>query len=414
MRHIYRISILIALIGLLTTPLFTQNIEWSRKANPSSLSINSVAFRSDGQQVLSGTNCHPASIRIFEVADGSLTWDYNVGFTYMCIMGVAFSANSDFIAAVEEFGNIFLFDNTGAVPQIIDTIDAGTTYGFAIDISPQNDKMAVGLSSGTLKLYNLPGGTLSNNVFAHTGWVTTVAYAPDGTRIVTGGSDGRIKVWTDAASHVLTCAGHTGRVTAVKVSHDNQYIISSGVDNTIKIWELATGTLVRTLTGHTDDVSSIDISPDGGLLVSGCVDGWCKVWDFATGTALATFGVPDSGGVNSVAWSPQGDRIATGNSRSDLVLWRNLPAVGTEETALQADLYLYPNPATGSVQLNLPAAVERAEVWVYNVWGQAVRHLSDLPAGQHRLHLDGLSPGRYLIQARAGGHSLSQPLVIMH
>jgi WD40 repeat protein len=94
MHYIDRISLLFALMGLPMPRMAAQNIEWSRKANPGFLSINSVAFRSDGEQVLSGTNCHPASIRVFEVADGSLAWDYSVGFTYMCIMGVAFSANS--------------------------------------------------------------------------------------------------------------------------------------------------------------------------------------------------------------------------------------------------------------------------------------------------------------------------------
>ena len=86
-----------------------QTIDWSMKANPLNLSINGVAFRADGQKVLSGTNCHPATIRMFDVTSSNLDWNYNVGMTFMCIMGVTFSSNTNYIAAIEEFGNIFIF-----------------------------------------------------------------------------------------------------------------------------------------------------------------------------------------------------------------------------------------------------------------------------------------------------------------
>ena len=132
-----------------------QTIDWSMKANPLNLSINGVAFRADGQKVLSGTNCHPATIRMFDVSSSNLDWNYNVGMTFMCIMGVTFSSNTNYIAAIEEFGNIFIFDNTSSSPVIIDTINTGTSYGFSTAISPSNDKVAVGCSNGKLKIYNI-------------------------------------------------------------------------------------------------------------------------------------------------------------------------------------------------------------------------------------------------------------------
>ena len=122
----------LALIGSLCFQLTNaQTVDWTKKANPVLNQINSVAFSSNGQKVLSGTNCHPASIRIFDVTSGTMNWDYTVGSSYMCIMGVTFSSNTNYIAAIEEFGNIFIFDNTGALPVIIDTINTGTSYGFS-------------------------------------------------------------------------------------------------------------------------------------------------------------------------------------------------------------------------------------------------------------------------------------------
>jgi WD40 repeat protein len=411
-----RLLPILLLIGyvLFATPSRAQTVEWSKKANPDFLSINSVAFRADGQQVLSGTNCHPASIRIFEVSDGSLTWDYNVGFTYMCIMGVSFSANSNYIAAMEEFGNLFLFDNTGVLPVIMDTINAGTSYGYATDISPNNDKVAVGLSSGRLKLYNLPDGSLAYNIFAHGGAVTTVSYSPDGTRLVTGGNDGKVKIWTPTVTPIATGTGHVGKVTQVRVTPDNQYVVSSGIDNTIKIWDITSGALLRTLIGHADFVNSVDVSPDGTRLVSGCFDGNCKIWDFATGAELATFGIPDSGSVNSVAWSPNGDKIVTGNSLSDLVLWSNLPAVGVTDPIAAADFMLIPNPSNDMVRLETDWNCEDAEVAIYNEVGQRLIHIAHCYGQAFAFETSHLPSGMYMVHLVQGDRQVMRKLSIQH
>ena len=114
--------ILILATSLVAVSCSAQTKLWTQKGNPLNNSINSVAFRDDGLKVISGTNCHPSSIRIFDVSNGNTDWDYTLGTSFMCIMGVTFSENSNYIAAIEEMGNIILFDNSGATPVVIDTI----------------------------------------------------------------------------------------------------------------------------------------------------------------------------------------------------------------------------------------------------------------------------------------------------
>lgn len=390
---------------LINDAIEAQTVDWSRKANPMNQSVNGVAFRADGQKVLSGTNCHPASIRMFDVPTGTLDWDYNVGMTYMCIMGVTFSSNNNYIAAIEEFGNIFVFDNTGTSPVIIDTINTGTSYGFSTAISPSNDKIAVGCSNGRLKIYNIPGGTLSGDINAHLSWVTSVAYSPDGTKIVTGGNDDRVKIWSNTGTLLFTCTGHTGDITNVKVTPDNDFVVSSSKDDKIKIWDISTGALVRTISGHSNDVNGIDISPDGTKIVSASSDGYCKIWDFNTGSLLSTFGLPDSGAVNTVAWSPNGDKIVTGNASSDFVLWSvsSTSVMNNHSKENHFEFRLFPNPASEYVTIESASNLKIQSVEITDVTGKIVFSsnridnnipIGDLPPGTYYLSIQSLENKR--------------------
>ena len=372
-----------------------QTIDWSMKANPLNLSINGVAFRADGQKVLSGTNCHPATIRMFDVSSSNLDWNYNVGMTFMCIMGVTFSSNTNYIAAIEEFGNIFIFDNTSSSPVIIDTINTGTSYGFSTAISPSNDKVAVGCSNGKLKIYNIPSGTLSIDLNAHPSWVTTVAYSPDGTKIVTGGSDDKVKIWNTTGTLLFTCTGHSGDITSVKVTPDNGFVVSASKDDKIKVWNISTGTLVQTISGHTNDVNGIDISPDGSKIVSASSDSTCKIWNFSTGSLITKFAVADSGSVNTVAWSPKGDKIITGNILSDLVLWSIPSTLNINETVISNYLKLFPNPTKNQINIELPFDPKNAQFIIYNELGQLQKIYSNILIRNSIFEISELSEGEY-------------------
>lgn len=389
-----------------------QTIDWSKKGNPLKLQVNGVAFRADGKKVLSGTNCHPASIRMFDVSSSNLDWDYNVGMTYMCIMGVTFSSNSKYIAAIEEFGNIFIFDNTGTSPVIIDTINTGTSYGFSTAISPANDKVAVGCSNGKMKIYNLPGGTFAAEINAHPVWVTAVAFSPDGLKIVTGGNDDKVKIWNDAGTLLFTCDGHTGDITDVTVTPDNKYVVSSSKDDKIKIWDISTGELVRTIVGHTDDVNGIDISPDGRKIVSASSEGTCKIWQLNTGGLITTFGVADSGAVNSVAWSPNGDKIVTGNALSDVVLWSIPSTLYFKEIKSTGHLTIHPNPARNQLNIQLPFEPKKGQFRIYNNFGQLEEVLSDITDRSFSFEITTLSSGQYFGVFSDGDKTISTKFTV--
>ncbi|KAK4139205.1 uncharacterized protein C8A04DRAFT_33317, partial [Dichotomopilus funicola] len=114
--------------------------------------------------------------------------------------------------------------------------------------------------------------------------VWSVAFSPDGQRLVSGSGDNIVKIWDAASgSYLQTLQGHHDSVLSVAFSPDGQRLVSGSRDNIVKIWDAASGSCLQTLQGHRSSVLSVAFSPDGQRLVSGSVDNTVKIWDAASG-----------------------------------------------------------------------------------------------------------------------------------
>ena len=95
----------------------------------------------------------------------------------------------------------------------------------------------------------------------------------------------------------------------------------------------ATGALLHVLRGHTSDVNRLAFSPDGDRLATASDDKSIAIWDPATGEQLKSLhGHADM--VVCLAYVPEGRRIVSGSADGDLKTWEAIS--GREIKSIQA------------------------------------------------------------------------------
>ena len=76
--------------------------------------------------------------------------------------------------------------------------------------------------------------------------LNSAAFSADGTRIVTAGGDGAVRIWNAQRGRVLlVLRGHSGAVWSAAFSPDGALVVSAGDDRTARIWDSRTGRRVR-------------------------------------------------------------------------------------------------------------------------------------------------------------------------
>ena len=71
----------------------------------------------------------------------------------------------------------------------------------------------------------------------HPGPVLSVSWCGDRQRVMSGGSDGTVRLWdVKTRRGVAVLEGHKGGVWSVSWSSDGEHVVSGGDDGTVRIW----------------------------------------------------------------------------------------------------------------------------------------------------------------------------------
>jgi WD40 repeat protein/beta-lactamase regulating signal transducer with metallopeptidase domain len=185
--------------------------------------------------------------------------------------------------------------------------------------------------------------------------VHAVALSPDGRLVATGGPDGLIRLWDAATTRELaTLPGHPGGVSALVFAAGGR-LVSAGADERVRVWDLASSRPVRTVIQPTADLR-IALSPDGRLLaIGGRKLRGVALLSLESGGSLRWI-CASVGEVSAVAFTPAGDRLATGYASGVVRLW----SVATGEEIFRTSvgrgsvdaIAFAPDGATAAVVIN--------------------------------------------------------------
>lgn len=185
----------------------------------------------------------------------------------------------------------------------------------------------------------------------HTAEVKSLALSPDGRLLASGSADQTVLVWDMETGRQIgpPLEGHSGEVNSVAFSPDGRIIASASADHSLILWNASIGRPIGLpLTSHTGSVNSVAFSPDGAILASGSDDRTIILWDISALAAATSedeqlelvirpLGRPlreHTGGVLSVAFSPDGRQLASGGKDNLVVLWDISPTLNKETASL--------------------------------------------------------------------------------
>jgi WD40 repeat protein len=109
-------------------------------------------------------------------------------------------------------------------------------------------------------------------------------------------------------------------------------LASSGFEHSVKLWEVNREDGkedVEVLSGHTTFVWSLAFSPDGQMLASGDNNGEIKLWQVHSGTCITTLRAGSSS-VVALAFSPDGTALLSSSSDETVVVW-DMEQAGSQE-----------------------------------------------------------------------------------
>lgn len=160
--------------------------------------------------------------------------------------------------------------------------------------SPDQTHLAVGYSTGTVRIFNLLNRELVFTLDVHRSAVNVLRYDSRGMQLVSGGQDTDLVI-SDMVAQIGTCrlTGHTGPITDTCFYEPNEEIlISSSKDTRIKFWNIATKSCIKTIVDHRSDIWGIALFRSSQFLVTGCSDSNLNVYKITVNSGGAVDEAP--------------------------------------------------------------------------------------------------------------------------
>jgi len=239
------------------------------------------------------------------------------------ILSLAFSRDGSLLVAgggtPARFGEIQFWDLPAAKLRHSVMMTGDTVFG--VSLSPDGTRVAAGCTDNTVRIVDTATGQELKRMGAHENWVLGTVFGVDGKRVVSVGRDRSAKL-TDAASGAFQENVNLlrGELAAVARHPSKDIVVIGGEDRVAYVYLMDRpknmkiaddSTLIRKLERQNGVIASLAWSPDGSRIAVAGAAPEVNVYDADRGTRVAAC-KGHSAGIYTVAFSPDGATLATG------------------------------------------------------------------------------------------------------
>ena len=164
-------------------------------------------------------------------------------------------------------------------------------------------------SDGQLSLVNMPAGNVVGSWSTTSKPVTSAAISPDGTKILSGHSDGSFEMTDAAGSPLRTFQRSEAAINALAFSKDGKLFAIGSTLGQVEIWDLDRNMKVASINAEVGAITALAFSADSGSVIIAGSHRGAVLWNISTVSKTATF-VGNSNIITSVAVDPRGEYLA--------------------------------------------------------------------------------------------------------
>jgi WD40 repeat protein/serine/threonine protein kinase len=237
-------------------------------------------------------------------------------------LSVAFSPDGEGLLVGTGEGQIWSWDLAAGKPLMPPILGAHSSDVWELVFSPSGDRIATASSDGTSALLTYPDGKVLGHAFAPEDGIQAVEALPDGSGLVGGGSDGRVRVWDfhQGATVAVSAVGHDRPITEIALSADGHLMATLGGDQVARLWRLHAPTppaVERRVAGSA--AKGVALAEGARLVATGDDAGLVELWRDDAPTPLKLAG--HQAQVWSLAVAPDGKTLASADRSGALILW---------------------------------------------------------------------------------------------
>jgi WD40 repeat protein len=277
--------------------------------------VASIAFHPDGAVLASAGD--DGAIKLWKLETGTLL--QQILAHDEPITGLAFSPDGKRLASASQDGFAKTWNVSNGDAQPRHTLEGHTGKVYGVSFSPDGRRLASAGHDGKCIIWSAATGEIQEVFQRSAGPVMCAAFDPSGDFLAMGGDDQAIVNLKRRKETLL--AGHERKVFSVAFSPDGSRLVSSSQDGTAKVWNISRGREIANFKGHLAPVTRAVFSPAGDRIASTGWDGSVKVWDPDSGQETLSLKGQKSGRAYSVAFSPDGRYLASANHDGTITVW---------------------------------------------------------------------------------------------